>query len=197
VEDRCALFSYIYGMNMCAIPQMVDDRRLNEITITTLVTTTNPWHGTGNAGEKVFFSPESGFDYVLDEPEGRRRFPFELGDVREGRITTLIKTDYKLDWPIRPKTWNFGALCLSFTPHLTAQGYEAVREYTVSKPWLTATEKMALDRAYADISRYDRMTVAVQQNRVITWLPGFLWRVVVWAGVPVIGLLVWLAARYL
>ncbi len=197
VEDRCALFSYIYGMNMCAIPQMVDDRRLNEITITTLVTTTNPWHGTGTSGEKVFFSPESGFDYVLDEPEGRRRFPYELGDVREGRITTLIKTDYKLDWPKKPKTWNFGALRLSFTPRQTAQGFEAVREYTVTKPWLTATEKMALDRAYPEISRYDRMTVAVQQKRIISWLPGFVGRVVIWAGVPVAGLLIWLVTRYL
>lgn len=189
VEDRCALFSYIYGMNMCAIPQMVDDRRLNEITINTLVTTENPWHGSN--GAKVFFSPESGFDYVLESPDGRRRFPFDLGDAREGRITTLIKTDYELDWPMQAKTWEFGGLTLSYTPRRTAEGFEAVRAYTVHRTWLSADEKAALDRAYDEVSEYDRLTVAVQKPKAATWLPGFLTRTAVWAGVPAIGVAVW------
>ncbi len=191
VEDRCALFSYIYGMNMCAIPQMVDDRRLNEITITT----DNPWHTVGKDGERVFFSPESGFDYVLEEPEGRRRFPFDIGDVREGRITTIIKTDYELDWPTKPQAWDFGGLRLSFAPRKTAQGYEAVRDYAVTRPWLSADEKTQLDRAYDEIGSYDRLSVHVVPKRVVTWLPGFIGRAAVWAGLPVIGLAIWGIAK--
>ncbi len=178
-------------MNMCAIPQMVDDRRRNEITISTLVTTDNPWHRTGVPYQKLFFSPESGFDYVLEDPGGRRRFPFDQGDVREGRITTLIKTDYKLDWPTKPKTWNFGGLVLSFTPRQTAAGFEAVRDYAVRRPWLLADEKTALDRAYDEITAYDRLSVKVQESRTLTWLPSFIVRAVIWAGLPVAGLLVW------
>ena len=195
VEDRCALFSYIYGMNMCAIPQMVDDRRLNEITINTLVTTINPWHHA--MGQKVFFSPESGFDYVLENPNGRRRFPFDLGDVREGRITTLIKTDYKLNWPMKPKTWNFGGLVLNFSARQTAQGYEAVRDYSVNRTWLSADEKAALDRAYDEVSDYDRLTVSVPGPRIATWLPGFIARAAVWAGVPTVGAAVWYLVAHL
>ena len=189
VEDRCALFSYIYGMNMCAIPQMIDNRTLNEITITTHVTTDNPWHTAGST--KIFFSPESGFDYVLEDPEGRRRFPFSLGDVREGRITTLIKTDYQLDWPTKPRTWNFGALVLGFTPRRTAQGFEAVREYSVNRPWLSANEKMDLDRAYDDISAYDRLSVRITGRPKAKWLPSFITRALIWGGLPVIGLVAW------
>ncbi|MDV6329210.1 DUF3857 domain-containing protein [Asticcacaulis sp. 201] len=191
VEDRCALFSYIYGMNMCAIPQMTDDRKRNEIIITTLVTTDNPWHMTSRNGEKVFFSPESGFDYVLEEPEGRRRFPFDIGDVREGRITTLIKTALPLSWPTQARSWDFGGLRLSFTPRQTAQGYEAVRDYTVSRPWLTAEEKMALDRAYSDIGTYDRMSICAPGRAPVKWLPGLMTRAALWGGLPLLGLAIW------
>jgi hypothetical protein len=194
VEDRCALFSYIYGMNMCAIPQMVDDRRLNEIIITTLVTTDNPWHTNGES--KVFFSPESGFDYVLEEPEGRRRFPFDIGDVREGRITTLIKTALPLTWPDKAKVWDFGGLRLSFTPRQTSEGYEAVRDYTVLRPWLSADEKMALDRAYGEIGMYDRMSICVPPKPVVTWKSGLITRVVLWGGLPVAGLIIWGLSRF-
>ena len=188
VEDRCALFSYVYGMNMCAIPQMIDDRKNNEITINTLVTTTNPWHRTGVPHEKIFFSPESGFDYVVEEPNGRRFFPFDMGDVREGRITTVIKTDYKLDLPTKTKSWNFGGLSLSFTPRQTADGYEAVRDYAVTRPWLTPEEKGAMDQAYGEIGAYDRLSIRVVEKRVAPWLPSFLVRVAVWAAIPAIGL---------
>ncbi|MGZ3306731.1 MAG: DUF3857 domain-containing protein, partial [Asticcacaulis sp.] len=197
VEDRCALFSYIYGMNMCAIPQMIDDRKLNEITITTLVTTDNPWQRTGVPYEKIFISPESGFDYVLDDPEGRRRFPFDIGDVREGRITTVIKTDYTLDLPDKPKRWDFGGLQLGFTPRQVPGGYEAVRDYKVMRPWLAPAEKTALDTAYSDISRYDRLSVRVAERTVATWWPGFVTRAALWAGVPAIGLALWAILRLL
>ena len=195
VEDRCALFSYIYGMNMCAIPQMVDDRRINEITITTLVTTDNPWHTNGKS--KVFFSPESGFDYVLEEPEGRRRFPFDIGDVREGRITTLIKTSLPLIWPDKAKIWDFGALRLSFTPRQTPQGYEAVRDYQVLHPWLSADEKMALDRAYGEIGTYDRMSICVPPKPMATWRSGLITRFAIWGGIPAAGVLIWWMAHVL
>ncbi len=191
IEDRCALFSYIYGMNMCAIPQMVDDRKHNEITINTLVTTTNPWHRTGVPFEKIFFSPESGFDYALDEPDGRRYFPFDMGDVREGRITTVIKTEYDLDLPTQPKTWDFGGVRLGFTPRVTPGGYEAVRDYAVTRPWLTADEKGALDRAYGEISAYDRLSIRVQERKVLTWLPSFVVRAAIWGAVPLAGGLIW------
>ncbi len=184
IEDRCALFSYIYGMNMCAIPQMTDDRRNNEIVINTVVTTQNPWHRTGIPHEKIFFSPESGFDYVVEEPNGRRYFPFDMGDVREGRITTVIKTDYDLDLPLKSKAWDFGGVSLNFTPKRTSQGYEAVRDYAVSRPWLTPEEKGALDRAYAEIGGYDRLSVRVVEKRIPTWLPGFLTRVAIWGAIP-------------
>jgi hypothetical protein len=194
IEDRCALFSYIYGMNMCAIPQMVDDRKRNEITISTVVTTENPWHRTGTAFEKVFFSPESGFDYVLDDPEYRRDFPYDLGDVREGRITTLIKTDYQLDLPKSGKRWDFGGLSLSFTPHFTADGYEAVRDYTVTRTWLTAEEKMALDRANPEIQAYDRLSIRVAEKKIARWFPSFLVRVGIWGALPLAAVLAWLVA---
>lgn len=191
IEDRCALFSYIYGMNMCAIPQMIDDRVLNEITITTLVTTENPWQRTGVPHEKIFISPESGFDYVLEDPEGRRRFPFDIGDVREGRITTLIKTDYALDLPKTPKTWDFGGLVLSFAGREVAGGYEAVRDYKVTRTWLNPAEKTALDAAYGDIVRYDRLSVRVAQKTVATWFPGFVTRAVLWGAVPAVSVAIW------
>jgi hypothetical protein len=174
---------------------MVDDRRLNEITITTLVTTDNPWHNPGWG--KVFFSPESGFDYVLEAPEGRRRFPFDIGDVREGRITTLIRTTLPLTWPDKAKVWDFGGLRLSFTPRRTAEGYEAVRDYTVLRPWLSADEKLALDRAHDEIGAYDRMSICVPPRPVMTWRSGLLTRAAVWIGAPVVGLLIWLAGRFL
>ena len=192
IEDRCALFSYIYGMNMCAIPQMVDDRRLNEITITTIVTTENPWQRTAIPGEKIFLSPESGFDYVLDDPAGRRKYPFDIGDVREGRITTLIKTDYQLDLPIKAMNWDFGGLQLAFTPRRTAAGYEAVRDYRVTRGWLNPQEKVALDRAYDDISRYDRLSVKVAEKSVVTWRQAMVTRAAVWIGLPVVGAGLWL-----
>ncbi len=191
VEDRCALFSYIYGMNMCAIPQMVDNRTLNEITITTLVTTDNPWHATDKGGGRVFFSPESGFDYVLEEPEGRRRFPFDQGDVREGRISTIVKTALPIEWPTQGKVWDYGALRLSFTPRKTADGYEAVRDYSVTKPWLSAEQKAAVDRDFDEISSYDRLSLRVPSRRPVLWMPGFLQRAAIWGGVPVVGLIVW------
>ncbi len=196
IEDRCALFSYIYGMNMCAIPQMVDDRKLNEITINTLVITDNPWHRTGVPFEKIFFSPESGFDYVLEEPNGRRYFPFDMGDVREGRITTVIKTDYKLDLPMKSKEWDFGGLRLSFSPQQTASGYEAVRDYAVLRPWLTAEEKGALDRAYGEIGAYDRLSVRVVEKKIPAWLPSFIARAAIWGAVPVaVAAIWWLVSR--
>ncbi|WP_031236890.1 DUF3857 domain-containing protein [Asticcacaulis sp. AC460] len=195
VEDRCALFSYIYGMNMCAIPQMTDDRRLNEITINTFVTTDNPWQGGG--GHRIFFSPESGFDYVLEDPEGRRRFPFDLGDVREGRITTVIKTDYKLDWPLKSKTWDFGGLVLGYTGRQTREGFEAVREYSVRRTWLSPDEKAKLDNVYAEVQDYDRLTVAVSGRKPSTWLPSAITRAVVWAGVPIVAVGVWAVFTFL
>jgi hypothetical protein len=197
IEDRCALFSYIYGMNMCAIPQMVDDRRNNEITINTLVTTPNPWHRTGAPFERIFFSPESGFDYVMEEPGGRRYYPFDIGDVREGRITTVIKTDYDLDLPMKGKSWDFGGVALSFTPRKTADGYEAVRDYSVRRPWLLPQEKTALDMAYQEIGSYDRLAVRVQEKRAVTWLPGFLMRVALWGVIPAAGVIAWLIASKL
>ena len=192
IEDRCALFSYIYGMNMCAIPQMIDDRKNNEITISTLVTTENPWHRTGIPFEKIFFSPESAFDYVVDDPSGgRRHFPYDQGDVREGRLTTLIKTEYPLDWPAKAKTWNFGGLVLSFTPRQVAGGFEAVRDYAVRRPWLSPEEKTSLDRAYDEITSYDRLSVRVREKQAPAWLPAFLTRAAIWAGLPVVVLLIW------
>ncbi|MBW8881160.1 MAG: hypothetical protein JF615_06980, partial [Asticcacaulis sp.] len=58
--------------------------------------------------------------------------------------------------------------------------------------WLSADEKAALDRAYDEISDYDRLTVAVPGRKVATWLPSFIARAAVWAGVPVVGLIAWL-----
>ncbi|MDI7774600.1 DUF3857 domain-containing protein [Asticcacaulis sp. EMRT-3] len=191
IEDRCALFSYIYGMNMCAIPQMVDDRRINEITITTVVTTDTPWHATDGRGGKVFFSPESAFDYVLSEPDSQRRFPFDLGDVRQGRVTTTLRTPLHLSWPDAVKSWDFGGLHLSFTARRTQAGYEAVRDYTVTRPWLWAQEKNALDQAHAELSACDRLSLHVPSNLPARWLPGFLLRIGLWGGLPVVGLIIW------
>src|SRR6185312_3419226 len=191
IEDRCALFSYIYGMNMCALPQMVDDRKLNEITITSIVTAENAWPRACIADEKVLLSPESGFDYVLDDPDGRRRYPFAIGDVREGRISTVIKTDYQLDLPMKARSWDFGGLQLGFTPRRTATGYEAVRHYRVLRGWLDPQEKVALDRAYDEISRYDRLSIKVAETSVVTWRQALTTRAAVWIVAAAAGAALW------
>ena len=195
VEDRCALFSYIYGMNMCAIPQMTDDRRLNEIIITTHVTTENPWHITDAGGGRVIFSPESAFGYVVGEPEGARRFPYDMGDVRQGRLTTQVITKRDLVWPLAKRNWDFGGLRLEVATQKRAGLYEAVRTYTVTRPWLWAQEKRALDDAHGEMMLWDRLSLNMPGRAAALWLPGFLLRLTVWAGIPVVGVLGWLAWR--
>jgi len=189
VEDRCALFSYIYGMNMCAIPQMIDDRRLNEIIITTLVETSNPWHITDRRGSRVVFSPESAFGYVLGEPEHGRRYPYDLGDVRQGRVTTLVKTNLPLDWPEQARGWNYGGLKLALSSRRRPDGYEAVRDYTVTRPWLWAQEKRALDADNPELLLYDRVGIHLPVRSEVLWRPGFLLRAAIWGLLPLLGLI--------
>jgi hypothetical protein len=117
-----------------------------------------------------------------------------MGDVREGRITTVIKTDYQLDLPKTSKSWSFGGLSLSFTPRFTADGYEAVRDYSVTRTWLTAEEKMALDRASGEINAYDRLSIRVAEKKILTWLPSFLVRVAIWGALPLAAGVAWLIA---
>jgi hypothetical protein len=195
VEDRCALFSYIYGMNMCAIPQMTDDRRLNEIVITTQVTTENPWHITDARGGRVIFSPESAFGYVLGEPEGARRYPYDLGDVRQARVTTTVRTGRDLTWPQAQRRWDFGGLSLDVASRRAPGVYEAVRDYTVTRPWLWAQEKRALDEAHDELMAWDRLSLNMPGRAAALWLPGFVLRAAVWGGLPVLGVLIWLALR--
>jgi hypothetical protein len=197
VEDRCALFSYIYGMNMCAIPEMSDDRTHNELIVKTVVTSDNPWRATQNMYEKEFVSPESAYGYVVDEPAGRRKYAYDMGPAREGRVTTLIYTDYNLDLPLAPKTWDFGGLVLKFSAKRTPYGYEAVRDYVVTRTYLTPDEKARVDAAFDDISVYDRLSIRVVEKEVETWLPSFLTRLALWGGAPVLFLLIWLANQWL
>ena len=195
VEDRCALFSYIYCMNMCAIPQMSDDRRCNEITITTVVITDDPWRVADARGGRMFVSPESAFGYVLGEPEAARRFPYDLGDVRQGRVTTVVKTARRLVWPEARRHWDFGGLRLDVTSRRGQGVYEAVRDYTVVRPWLWAQEKRALDGANAELLAYDRLSLHMPARPAALWLPGFLLRIAIWGGLPALGVLVWLIRR--
>ncbi|HTN41472.1 MAG TPA: hypothetical protein VLZ84_10000, partial [Asticcacaulis sp.] len=122
---------------------------------------------------------------------------FDIGDVREGRITTLIKTALPLIWPAKAKVWDFGALRLSFTPRQTTEGYEAIRDYQVLRPWLSADEKMALDRAYGEIGTYDRMSICLPPKPVATWRSGLMPLLAIWGGVPAAGLLIWWVAHVL
>ena len=128
---------------------------------------------------------------MLDDPEGRRRYPFAIGDVREGRISTLIKSDYQLDLPTKAKSWDFGGLQLSFTPRATKAGYEAVRDYRVTRSWLNPAEKVALDHAYDEVSRYDRLSIKIAEKSVVTWRQALTTRAAVWIAVPVIGAALW------
>jgi hypothetical protein len=82
-------------------------------------------------------------------------------------------------------------LSLSFTPHFTADGYEAVRDYTVTRTWLTPEEKMALDRANPEIQAYDRLSIRVAEKKLLRWLPSFLVRVGIWGALPLAGVLAW------
>jgi hypothetical protein len=190
VEDRCALFSYIYGMNMCAIPQMTDDRRRNEIVITTLVSTTDPWRITDRLGSRVIFSPESAFGYVLGEPEPGRQYPYDLRDIRQGRVTTRVETKRNLVWPEGARHWDFGGLRLEASARRTPQGYEAVRDYTVLRSWLWAQEKRALDAAAEDLMVFDRISIVLPARPAALWWPGFALRAAIWGGLPVLGLII-------
>lgn len=196
IEDRCALFSYIYGMNMCAIPAMTDDRKLNELVVKTTVTTDDPWRRTQNRFEKEFMSPESAFGYVIEEPAGRRTYPFAMGTAREGKITTVVRTDYDVELPTDSKQWDFGGLKLFFDAKITPEGYEAVRRYVVTRDHLKAHEKMMVDQAYDDISTYDRLSVRVLEKSVTAYWPSFAKRVAVWAGIPLLAIGVALARWY-
>jgi hypothetical protein len=85
-------------------------------------------------------------------------------------------------------------LSLSFTPRFTADGYEAVRDYSVTRTWLTAEEKMALDRASGEINAYDRLSIRVAEKKILTWLPSFLVRVAIWGALPLAAGVAWLIA---
>ncbi len=72
-----------------------------------------------------------------------------------------------------------------------AGGFEAVRDYAVRRPWLSPEEKTSLDRAYDEITSYDRLSVRVREKQAPAWLPAFLTRAAIWAGLPVVVLLIW------
>ncbi len=93
---------------------------------------------------------------------------------------------------MKAMNWDFGGLQLAFTPRRTAAGYEAVRDYRVTRGWLNPQEKVALDRAYDDISRYDRLSIKVAEKSVVTWRQAMVTRAAVWIGLPVVGAGLWL-----
>lgn len=159
LADRCHLFIHRYGANMCMVPQMEDDPLRNEITIATLLTSDDPWRDFDRRGDRVMLSPESAFGEVMGEQERERRYPYDLGDVRQGRVTTLVQTALKLDWLERSQYWDFGGLKLGFAARRTPHGYESIRDYTVSRPWLWAQEKRQLDQARDELMAFDRVSV--------------------------------------
>jgi len=191
VQDRCSLFGFMYGMNMCAIPEMTDDRKRNELIIKTSVVTEDPWRDTGIDFEREFITPESAYGHVVDEPAGRRQYPFDLGQRREVRVTTLIETDWQLDLPMEPRKWEYGGLRLYFKAQRTAKTYQAIREYVVDRTHLTPDEKSRLDKDYDDISAYERIVIKRIDRKINTWAQTFSGRVALWAGLPLLGLGAW------
>lgn len=193
IEDRCSLFSYMYGMNMCAIPEMTDNRTQNELVIKTEVITQDPWHRTQNLHEREFYSPESAFGYVLDEPQGPRRYPYSLGQTVESRLTTIIHTDHEIALPLEFKKWEFGGLKLYYKGEKRPDGaYQLTREYVVAREWLTPDEKRALDEKFDEIAPFDRLNIKVIDDELISWVSPFLLRTLLWAGVPVFALGFWI-----
>ena len=98
-------------------------------------------------------------------------------------------------WPEARRHWDFGGLRLDVTSRGGQGVYEAVRDYTVVRPWLWAQEKRALDGANAELLAYDRLSLYMPARPAALWLPGFLLRIAIWGGLPALGVLVWLIRR--